>query len=130
RLDGDISAEMVVAALQKREASVESACGRILLRLEAEMPLAGKDRLIAGGSELFRKRRDVGPQVSFIIRLADLVGLDHLRHRAETREMVRCARQQHRPRRRAGRRRMEIRQTDTSQRKRVEVWRIDLAAKG
>ena len=101
-----------------------------LFRLQAEVPLAGHEGLVAGLAEQLRQRHHALVEMPFVTRLAFQFRGQRLGHGADPGDVVVGAGEQHRAGRRAGRGGVEVGQAQAGDGQGVEVRRGDLAAEG
>ncbi|MCY1366907.1 hypothetical protein D9M69_538170 [compost metagenome] len=119
---------MVVGALQQREALLESARMRVLLRRQALVPFPRHHGPVAPCGEAFREGRDFRPQVTFVAWLALLIRRHPFGHRAKAGAVIVRSREQHRARRRTGRRGVEAGEADAFLGDAVEMRSLYLAS--
>jgi hypothetical protein len=119
---------MIRRARQQRERTLEAARRGCALQRQTEMPFAGHRREVTGIAQQFGQRNHTVVQIALITRLAREFRRQRLSHRADSRDVMIGAGEQHRTGRRAGGRRVEVREAHACVCKRVEVGRRDLAA--
>ena len=127
---GRLETIVVGGARQQREGTLETACMGRLFRLQAEVPLAGHEGLVAGLAEQLRQRHHALVEMPFVTRLAFQFRGQRLGHGADPGDVVVGAGEQHRAGRRAGRGGVEVGQAQAGDGQGVEVRRGDLAAEG
>lgn len=124
----DLGFVVVSAGLLQRHVAVPAARTGAALDAVADVPLAGVISGVPGITHQLAETVDVVAKVAFIAGLAFLVRRDHRQQRAGACAVVVDPRLEHDPRGLAGRRGVEVRETHTLLRERIDHRCRDLAA--